>query len=127
LDDYFKIVSNLLKDSGQILIYEIHPFAYFFEQINDLNKEITLDDFISYFEKGSYSYDSGLDYIGQTSYKAKPCCWFFHKISDIINSIIKNNMEIIDFKELNIEMADNLALRHLNKFPLSYILNGKKK
>jgi SAM-dependent methyltransferase len=29
LNDYFNIVSKLLKPNGKILIYEIHPFAYF--------------------------------------------------------------------------------------------------
>jgi len=37
--------------------------SIFFEQIDDYGKEITLDDFISYFEKGPYSYKSGLDYV----------------------------------------------------------------
>ncbi len=50
LNDYFKIVSKLLKPSGKVLIYEIHPFAYFFEKANDLGNVPSLDDFLSYFE-----------------------------------------------------------------------------
>lgn len=126
LDEYFKVVSRLLKKGGQILIYEIHPFAYFFEQIYGLNREVKLDDFISYFEEGPYSYDTGMDYVGQTSYKAKRCYWYMHKISDILNSIIKNNIEINEFNEYNQEMANNENTIHLKKFPLSYILIGKK-
>ena len=127
LNEYFKVVSRLLKKDGQILIFEMHPFAYFFEQAYNLKREIGLDDFISYFEEGPYSYKSGLDYIGQTNYKAKKCYWFMHKISDIINNIIKNNIEILEINEYNIEMADNENIIHLKKFPLSYILSGKKK
>jgi SAM-dependent methyltransferase len=85
LNDYFKIISKLLKDEGRILIYEIHPFAYFFEKSNDLDLEPILDNFISYFEKGPYSYKSGLDYIGKIKYEASECCWYMHKISDIIS------------------------------------------
>ena len=56
LNNYFQIISKLLKPSGNILIQEIHPFAYFFETSNDLDKDPALDTFISYFEKGPYTY-----------------------------------------------------------------------
>jgi SAM-dependent methyltransferase len=127
LNDYFRIISKLLKQNGKILIFEIHPFAYFFEQINDPGKEITLDDFISYFEKGPYSYKNGLDYIGQVSYDAKECYWYMHKFSDIINAIICNGLEIEGIEEYNIEMADNKITKKMNKFPLGYLMNCKKK
>lgn len=52
LMDYFAIVSRLLKKGGHILIFEIHPFAYYFEQTSGINREVQLDDFISYFEAG---------------------------------------------------------------------------
>ena len=127
LNDYFRIVSKLLKPNGQILIYEIHPFAYFFEPINDLCKEPTLDRFISYFEKGPYSYKNGLDYVGQTKYKAKECFWYMHKMSDIINAIISNGLEIENIEEYNMEMANNEKIKNTEKFPLSYIINCRKK
>jgi SAM-dependent methyltransferase len=127
LNDYFKIVSKLLKQNGQLLIYEIHPFAYFFESSNDLDKDPTLDNFISYFEKGPYSYKNGLDYVGQTRYEAKECCWYMHKFSDIINAIIHNGIEIENIEEYNTEIANNERMNNSIKFPLSYILSCKKK
>ena len=127
LNEYFRIISKLLKQNGKIIIFEMHPFAYFFEQINDPNKEITLDDFISYFDKGPYSYKNGLDYIGQTNYEAKECYWYMHKFSDIINAIIYNGLEINCIEEYNIEMADNEITKRMDKFPLGYIMNCKKK
>jgi len=127
LNDYFKIISKLLKRNGNILIHEMHPFAYFFEQIDDSKKDITLDDFISYFEKGPYSYKSGLDYIGQVSYEAKECFWYMHKLSDILNAIICNGLEIEKIEEYNMEISNNERIKNLKKFPLSYIINCKKK
>ena len=50
-----------------------------------------------------------------------------HKISDIFNAILKNDMEIQEFNEYNIEMANNDYVKFLDKFPLSYILIAKKK
>jgi SAM-dependent methyltransferase len=87
LNDYFKIISKLLKPNGKVLIYEIHPFAYFFEPANDLGKEPTLDEFLSYFEKRPYSCKNGMDYVGEKIYEAKECCWYMHKISDITNTL----------------------------------------
>ena len=126
LNDYFKIVAKLLKPNGKILIYEIHPFAYFFETSNDLDKDPTLDDFISYFEKGPYSYKNGLDYVGQTKYEAKECCWYMHKISDIINAIIHNGIEIENIEEYNTEIANEERMKNIKKFPLSYIISGRR-
>jgi SAM-dependent methyltransferase len=127
LTDYFRIISKLLKQNGKLLIYEIHPFAYFFEQIDDYGKEITLDDFISYFEKGPYSYKSGLDYVGQTNYEAKECYWYMHKFSDIINSITDNGLEIVEINEYNLKTPNNAEPpKNMKKFPLNYMLYCKK-
>jgi SAM-dependent methyltransferase len=126
LNDYFKIVSKLLKPNGKILIYEIHPFAYFFETSNDLDIEPTLDNFISYFDKKPHSVKNGMDYVGQTKYDAKECCWYMHKISDIINALICNGLEIEKFDEYNVEMANNTGIKNMEKFPLSYIINCRK-
>lgn len=127
LNDYFGIIAKLLKQNGKIIIFEMHPFAYFFEQITDSNKEITLDDFISYFEKGPYSYKDGLDYVGQTDYEAKECYWYMHKLSDIINAVIYNGLEIEGIEEYGTEMADDEITKKINKFPLGYLMNCKKK
>jgi SAM-dependent methyltransferase len=126
LNGYFQIVSKLLKPNGKVLIYEIHPFAYFFEPSNDSGKEPSLDDFISYFENRPYSYKNGLDYVGQTAYSAKECCWYMHKISDIINAIICNGLEIMKMDEYNMEMANNEGVKNIEKFPLSYIKSCRK-
>ena len=126
LDDYFSIVSRLLNDGGKILIFEMHPFAYFFESGFDMKKQ-NFDKMISYFDKGPYNYENGLDYIGGVQYESKECYWFMHKISDILNSIEKNNLQIQEFEEYNLEMANNESLEFLDKFPLSYILIAQKR
>ena len=49
-----------------------------------------------------------------------------HKMSDIVNAILHNDIKITEFNEYNMEMANNESINHLEKFPLSYILTGKK-
>ena len=125
LNAYFSVVSRLLKEYGEILIFEMHPFAYFFE--NEKSSENhSFETMISYFDKGAYHYKTGLDYIGGVQYESKECYWFMHKMSDIINALLQNGIEIREFNEYNLEMANNESIIHLEKFPLSYILIGKK-
>ena len=126
LDEYFSVVSRLLKPGGNILIVEIHPIAYFI--VNALNPEkLNLNYAVSYFDKGPYNYKDGLDYIGGVPYEAKECYWFMHKISDILNAILHSGIEIVEINEYDLEMANDTETKMYDKFPLSYILTGKKR
>jgi len=126
LNDYFKVVSKLLKPNGKVLIYEIHPIAYLLESGYDPEMPTYIENF-SYFNRGAYSYKHGLDYVGETTYEAKECCWYMHKISDIINAILHNGLEIEKIEEYNMEMANNEFVKPLDKFPLSYIINCRRR
>jgi len=125
LNDYFSVVSRLLKKEGKMLIFEMHPFAYFFENGFSAEKQ-NFSDMTSYFKKGPYSYEEGIDYVGGVKYESKTNYWFMHKISDIISAILKNDINIQEFEEYNLEMANNENVKFLNKFPLSYIIVGEK-
>ena len=126
LSNFFAVVSRLLKKNGQILIFEIHPFAYFFENgFNFENRDF--DKLTSYFTKEPNNYPKGLDYFGGVEYESSEFFWFMHKISDIINAVLKSGIDIQDFDEYNTEMADNSDLDGIDKIPLSYILLGKKR
>ncbi len=126
LNKYFSVVARLLKRGGSILIFEMHPFAYFFENGFSLEKHND-EDIVSYFDKGPYHYTDGLDYVGGVPYKAEECYWFMHKISDVLTALLCNGIDILDFSEHNLEMANNPDAKILDKFPLSYILQGKRK
>ena len=68
-----------------------------------------------------------MDYVGGEKYKAKECCWYMHKISDIINALICNDLEIERIDEYNMDMVNNESVKNMDKFPLSYIINCRKK
>ena len=126
LNEYFSVVGRLLKQGGNVLIFEIHPFAYFFETGFDPEKQ-SLNDLPSYFEKGPSGYKDGLDYVGGVPYEAKECYWFMHTMSDIFTAVLNCGIEITAFDEYNLEMANTLTAEMYHKFPLSYILTGRKK
>ena len=126
LNDFFRVISRLLKKNGEMLIFEIHPFAYLFE--NGFSFEArNFDKMTSYFEKGPYTYPEGLDYFGDVEYESSECFWFMHKVSDVVMAVLQNGIEILDFDEYNTELADNPGTQGYDKLPLSYILSGKKK
>jgi len=126
LNQYFKVVAKLLKKNGNILIFEIHPIALLFE--TDFQPHnLSLNNILSYFEKGPHNYKNGLDYIGGKKYDAQPCYWFMHKLSDILNALTKNKIETLNINEYNNELANNSTIEQINTIPLSYTLIGKKK
>ena len=125
LNAYFSLISRVLKQNGTLLIFEMHPFAYFFENGFD-PAHPDFDTLTPYFHKGPYHYENGLDYIGGERYKSKEGYWFMHPLSDIINSILRNGIEIQSFDEYNLEMANNADIKLMEKFPLSYILTGRR-
>jgi len=126
LNEYFSVVSRLLRKNGNILIFEIHPFAYLFEKGFNL-KEQGRKNSVSYFERGPYSYKDGMDYVGGVQYEAKECNWFMHKMSDILNAVSRNGIEVIEFSEYDLEMANNPEAMMQRGLPLSYIIVGRKK
>jgi SAM-dependent methyltransferase len=126
LNEYFGIVSKLLKKDGEVLIFEMHPLAYMFEE-GSRPDDPGADCTVSYFEKGPYHYKKGLDYIGGGKYDAKTCYWFVHKLSDILKALSKNKIELVDFDEFDMELANNAAAIQSGGFPLSYMLKGRKK
>ncbi len=125
LDEYMSIISKLLKKDGNLVISELHPFYYLFENIKENEKAIS-SNLISYFEKQPNNYTDGLDYMGGETYDAKEMFWFVHKVSDIINNTIKNDIDIISFDEYNL-CNDYLDKELNNKLPTRYLMVGVKK
>jgi len=126
LNEYFGAISKLLKKNGQILISEMHPFVYFFENGFDFEQQ-NFEKLTSYFQKGAYNYETGLDYIGGIEYESSECFWFMHKMSDIISAVLKNGIEIQSFDEYNSGNTSYETEELRGKFPLSYIIVGVNK
>jgi SAM-dependent methyltransferase len=122
LSDYFAVIARLLKPGGTVLIHEIHPFAYFFELGFDPARDTDFRKLTSYFDKEPHTYADGLDYVGGTSYEAKPCCWFMHKMSDIIAALRGCGLELREFEEYSTEVTNTPAAMALKSFPLSYVM-----
>ncbi len=121
----FSVISRLLKRNGALLIFEMHPFAYFFENGFD-SENPRFGALTPYFDKGPYHYENGLDYIGGEQYQSKNGYWFMHALSDIFSAVLRSGLAIEAFAEYNLEMANNAATKLMDKFPLSYMLTGRR-
>jgi len=126
---FIETIGKMLKKEGILFMYDIHPFSEVFAQKDDSRfdpkKPYAVID--SYFGTSPKINMTGLDYLGKQKYKSNPNYWFTHKLSDIFNSCIKNNIQILEFNEYSRDIS--AVFGHLEKddlIPLSFILIGKK-
>lgn len=127
LNRFFKIISNLLRENGVVLIHEIHPFSEILP-FDERDIENRLQIIEPYFRDEPIVENSGLDYVGGTDYVAKTHYWFVHTISAIIMALRDHDFTIRHFSEHTEDVsAGHKKQEELDaKIPLSFILVGKK-
>lgn len=126
LKAYFEVVSRIMKKGGRLVIYESHPFAYMAEHIAADEKDAKVGDLVSYFAPGPFNYPQGIEHAIPESEEVKECCWFNHKMSDIVSAILENNIRIRNFEEYP-EVADGDVVKEsVDKLPMSYMIIGEK-
>lgn len=132
LDKWAKIVAQFLKPRGKFVFVEFHPVVWMFD--DDFEK-IKYNYFntgeIIEMEEGTYAdrnADLQLEYI-----------MWNHSMSEVLNSLIKNGIEINSFDEFNyspyncfnktIEFEPGkYRIKHLeNNIPMVYAIEGTKK
>jgi len=124
LNELFLIASNLLKPKGQLFMYEMHPFL---DMLDPENKKDPLKITESYFKVEPWIENAGIDYLGKTKYKAKTTIEFTHKLSDIINAIIKSGIQITELNEYPHDIS--AVFQHLEckkMVPLCYLIIAGK-
>ena len=132
LDKWANIVSKYLKPGGKFIFVEFHPVVWMFDDdfqkiaYHYFNKEVIIET-----ETGSYAdktADFTQDYV----------VWN-HSMSDVINSLIKNGMEINSLDEFDYSPyncfnkteefdTNKFRIKHLdNKIPMVYAIVATKK
>jgi ubiquinone/menaquinone biosynthesis C-methylase UbiE len=132
LNKWAKVISHFLKPNGELIMADFHPVVWMFD--NDFNEV-----FYSYFntepiieeETGTYAEKEAL-------LSGKTISWN-HPISEILNSLIKNDLDVICFNEHDYspyncftgmeEFEPNkFRLKKFgNKIPMVYSLKARKK
>jgi len=128
LSDFFKKVYLVLKPNGTILISESHPILNIFGMEGEKNYDAKNPEKIinSYFKNDPWIDTDGIDYFSKKKYKSKVITSFSHTFSDIINSMITNNISIKKVLEYSYGLDDLFVSLDKGKIPLSMIIKGEK-
>ncbi|HKR03309.1 MAG TPA: class I SAM-dependent methyltransferase [Bacteroidia bacterium] len=132
LDKWGKIISAYLKPGGKLIFVEFHPVVWMFDDSFDKIG-------YSYFNAGPITEtETGTYADRKASITQQYVCWN-HGISEVVNSLIKNGLEINSFDEFDyspyncfketIEFEPGkYRIKHLeNKIPMVYALSATKK
>ena len=93
LDKWASIVSRYLKPGGIFYLAEFHPTLYMF---NFDNYQVEYD----YFNDGNPYIEEVVGSYADTESKTKATEYFWnHPVSEIVNALIKNGLELLELKE----------------------------
>lgn len=132
LDKWAKIVSKFLKPNGQFVFVEFHPVVWMFD---DNFEKI----FYRYFNSGPIIESENGTYADKTAEIFQEYVVWNHSLSEVINSLIKNGLEIkllneYDyspykcFNKTNEFEPKKYRIEHLgNKIPMIYSVVAEKK
>lgn len=132
LDKWAKVISQFLKPGGQFIFVEFHPVVWMFD-----------DNFETigyrYFNSGAIIETESGTYADRNAEITQSYVMWNHGLSEVINSLIKNGLEInsldeFDYSPYNcfnktIEFeSKKYRIEHLdNKIPMIYSVTAKKK
>lgn len=132
LHKWGKIISQFLNPKGKFIFAEFHPIIWMFD---DHLKNVKY----RYFNSGAIVETETGTYADKSSPLEGECITWNHSISEVINSLLSNNLELKSFNEYDyspydcfnhtIEYSPNkFRIKHLeNKIPMVYTLVAMKK
>ena len=132
LDNWAKIISTFLKPKGQFVLVEFHPVVWMFD---DNFEKIGY----RYFNSGAIVETENGTYADRDANITQSYVMWNHGISEVLNSLISNGLEINSFDEFDfspyncfnktIEFEPNkFRIEHLNdKIPMVFSIKATKK
>jgi len=118
---FFAMAARLRCPGGRLVAYEDHPILNMFPEAGPGPAES------SYFDRGPWVSNDGLDYYGHAAYRASPCYWTAHKLSDVLTAAIRNGLAIEEIEELSHNVGCWEAYENQPaQLPLSYLLVARK-
>lgn len=132
LNKWAKVISQFLKPDGTFIFVEFHPVVWMFD-----------DNFAkikyNYFNTGPIVESTEGTYADENASINEEYIMWNHPISEVVNSLIKNDLQINSLKEFDyspyncfnetVEFAPNrFRIKHLgNKIPMVYSIVATKK
>lgn len=131
LDKWASIISKFLKPNGKLIFVEFHPVVWMF----DSNFEKI---FYRYFNSGAIIESESGTYADKSAEITQEYITWNHSISEVINSLIKNGLQIDQFNEYDYSPYNcfnktsetepkKYRIKHLeNKIPMVYSIVATK-
>ncbi|MBS1925882.1 MAG: class I SAM-dependent methyltransferase, partial [Bacteroidetes bacterium] len=132
LDKWAAVISKFLKPGGQFVFVEFHPVVWMFD-----------DDFekigYRYFNSGAIVETENGTYADRSANIEQQSVTWNHSISEVLNSLIRNGLEINAFDEFDYSPYNcfkhtvefepgKYRIKHLdNKIPMLFSLRATKK
>lgn len=122
LDEFFGVVSRLLRRDGQLFLYDMHPILNMFE----VDKGLVVE--ASYFQREPFVDKEEPDYMNPTQVVKAVSYWFPHTLSEIIGGCLKHGLHLTHFEEYEHDLSMVYAAfeQLAKKPPLSYSLVARK-
>lgn len=128
LDGFFAVVSRLLRPGGWVFMIDQHPVLDMYGMEPTKERKRFKE---SYFRTEPYKITHGLDYYRSKPFPdSKPCFRFHHKLSDIVNACVCNDLAVDTLEELETAEARGYFQRLEKKkyhLPLSFIMTAIRK
>ncbi|MBH5318434.1 class I SAM-dependent methyltransferase [Paenibacillus sp. GSMTC-2017] len=127
LHKFFSIASTLLKKDGRLVIYEMHPMLNMLALEDEPEYEDPMKIAHSYYKSDPWISNSGIDYVGNTTYESQTNYSFSHTLASIINAVAQSGIHITKFEEHAHDIS--CIFPHLEKeakLPMCFTLIGKK-
>lgn len=123
---FFAKARQVLRNGGILLIHEIHPFGNVLAMPNDegYDAEEPQKMVHSYFKSEPWIEETGVDYVGGTTYASKTFYSYSHTFSSIVNAVAQNGFRIERLDEYADDISDSFGEVSGGKFPLSYLLQA---
>lgn len=129
LNAFFQKVSDCLKDGGYLIINEMHPITNMLAMNGEENFDIASPNKLvnSYFKCDPWIENNGMSYMSDASKEYKETFYSYsHTLADILNAIVKSNMQIKKLKEFEHDISGSFSELSYKGIPLSYILVANK-
>jgi ubiquinone/menaquinone biosynthesis C-methylase UbiE len=121
LKAFFEVVRGLLKPGGQLVMEEMHPVLFMYEEDPDAGPSVLR---YSYFNSEVWEETSGLDYYSHEIYDSSPNYSFMHRLDEILMAAIGCDLQLSSFVELDYDISNFCSdLEHSPvKPPLGFVM-----
>jgi len=103
LKPFFEVVRRLLKPGGQLVMQEMHPVLFMYEE--DAVSGVSAVRY-SYFNAEVWEETSGLDYYRHETYQSAPNYSFMHRLDEILMAGIESHLNLEYFAELDYDISN---------------------